>query len=105
MKKCQWCNSNIEDNVTICPYCKAKCNNFEKTDINYVEKFLEKHPNGRVTPIWKREKQLVIICPTCGSTNTKRITNKARFNSLFLFGIYSNKFNKTFECKNCGYTW
>lgn len=106
MKKCKWCNSDIEDKATICPYCKAEYKEFDKVETNYVEKFLEKYPNGRTTPTWKREnKQLIIACPTCGSINTKQITIKSRFNSIVLLGVFSNKFNKTFECKNCGYTW
>lgn len=107
MKKCKWCNTSIEDDVTICPYCKASQINevFQQTT-NHVEKFLEKHPNGRTTPVWKREeKPLIIKCPTCGSINTKKITSKSRFDSIFFLGIFSNKINKSFECKNCGYTW
>lgn len=108
MKKCKWCSSNIDDNAIVCPHCKAKITQEsvfpERT--NHVEKFLEKHPNGRTTPIWKREeKQLIIKCPTCGSANTRKITSKTRFDSIFFLGIFSNKINKSFECKNCGYTW
>ena len=107
MKKCKWCNSNIEDDVTACLHCKAPYNesdNIKQT--NHVEKFLEKHPGGRTTPIWKREKQQPIIkCPTCGSIKTKQITLKNRVDSVFVLGVYSNKINKSFECKNCGYTW
>lgn len=106
MKKCKWCNSNIDDDATMCPYCKAEYNRFDGEQTNHVEKFLEKHPNGRTTPIWKREeKQIIIKCPTCNSMNTKKITSKTRFNSIFFLGIFSNKINKSFECKNCGYTW
>lgn len=107
MKKCKWCNTNIEDDVTICPFCKAsQINEVSQQTTNHVEKFLKKHPNGRTTPIWKREeKPLIIKCPTCGSINTKQLNIKNRFAPIFLFGIYSNKINKSFECKNCGYTW
>lgn len=106
MKKCKWCNSEIEDGATTCPYCKAEYNRFDNNQTNHVEKFLKKHPNGRTTPIWKREeKPLIIKCPTCGSMNTKKITSKSRFNSIFFLGIFSNKINKSFECKDCGYTW
>lgn len=107
MKKCKWCNSNIEDNVSICPYCKANQNvSTDNSQTNHVEKFLEKHPNGRTTPIWQREKQNTIIkCPTCGSTKAKKITLSNRSVSILVLGICSNKINKTFECKSCGYTW
>lgn len=55
MKKCKWCNSDIEDNVTVCPYCKANQNTSDQTkQTNHVEKFL-KNDN---TPKWKQEKKL-----------------------------------------------
>lgn len=44
-------------------------------------------------------------CPTCGSTLVKRLSVVNRGASVAVLGVYSNKFNKSFECKNCGYTW
>lgn len=108
MKRCKWCEAKIEDDVKICPYCRAE-QNVEYNNIphvNHVEDFLEKHPGGRTVPIWqKEEREPIIMCPTCKSTNVQSITMKNRFNSIFLLGLFSNKINKTFECKNCGYTW
>lgn len=49
MKKCNWCHSNIEDNATICPFCKAEQSSVTNTQTNHVERFLEKHPDGKVT--------------------------------------------------------
>lgn len=34
MKKCKWCNSNIEDTAVICPYCKANQNSEQFFVIN-----------------------------------------------------------------------
>lgn len=44
-------------------------------------------------------------CPICGSTNLKKLsfTNKAI--SVGVFGLLSNKINKTWECKNCKSTF
>ena len=44
-------------------------------------------------------------CPTCGSTLVKRLSALSRGASVAVWGATSNKFNKSFECKNCGYTW
>lgn len=44
-------------------------------------------------------------CPTCNSTNVKKIGGLERAGSVYMFGIFSKKINKSFECKNCGYTW
>lgn len=44
-------------------------------------------------------------CPTCGSLNVRHISGGERVASVGFFGIFSKKINKTFKCKNCGYTW
>ena len=42
-------------------------------------------------------------CPTCGSTNLRKIGNLERGLSVTVWGFGSSKLGKTFECKNCGY--
>jgi predicted RNA-binding Zn-ribbon protein involved in translation (DUF1610 family) len=44
-------------------------------------------------------------CPTCGSTNVRKMGEVERGASIAAFGIFSKKINKTFKCNNCGYTW
>ena len=44
-------------------------------------------------------------CPTCGSTNIRKIGSVERGTSIVAFGIFSKKINNTFKCGNCGYTW
>lgn len=44
-------------------------------------------------------------CPHCNSTNIKSISGLNRGASITMWGIFSKKINKSFECKNCGYTW
>lgn len=44
-------------------------------------------------------------CPTCGSTNIRKMGGVERGASIVAFGIFSKKINKTFKCDNCGYTW
>ena len=44
-------------------------------------------------------------CPTCGSTNIKKIGGIERGASIAAFGIFRKKINKTLKCNNCGYTW
>ena len=47
----------------------------------------------------------VLHCPTCGSTNIRKMGGVERGASIAAFGIFSKKINKTFKCGNCGYTW
>lgn len=44
-------------------------------------------------------------CPTCQSTNIQKIGIGERVVSVATLGIFSKKINKSFKCKNCGYTW
>lgn len=44
-------------------------------------------------------------CPTCNSTNIKKISGTKRFVTTGLFGLASSNIGKTMECKNCGAKW
>lgn len=56
-------------------------------------------------PYKQNKDQHIPKCPICGSTNLKKLsfTNKAV--SVGVFGLLSNKINKTWECKNCKSTF
>ena len=73
MKKCKWCNSNIEDDVTVCPYCKAEQSDENSSkQTNHVESFLEKQTNVKTT-IQKATNfpKYKTTTPTNDSRNTK----------------------------------
>ncbi|MCI8299906.1 MAG: hypothetical protein HFI69_06085 [Lachnospiraceae bacterium] len=44
-------------------------------------------------------------CPSCQSTQIRKIDVVERAGSIAFLGIFSGKINKSFKCKNCGYTW
>ncbi len=44
-------------------------------------------------------------CPTCGSTNVKKLGVAERGVTTWAVGMASKKINKSFKCNNCGYTW
>lgn len=44
-------------------------------------------------------------CPTCNSTNLKRISTTSKVASVALWGIFSQKAKKTWHCSKCGYEW
>lgn len=44
-------------------------------------------------------------CPTCGSTNIKKISATKRWVGTGLFGIASSDMGKTMQCEKCGYKW
>lgn len=90
-------------NVHYCGTCNYKLVN--KEDIKSI-----KHPE-----ISKREYKIVgqisdptkpsPKCPTCQSTNIRKIGAVESGASIFAFGLFSKKINKTFKCNNCSYTW
>ena len=44
-------------------------------------------------------------CPTCGSTNIRKLSAGARGVSLGLFGLASKTARSQFVCDHCGYKW
>ena len=44
-------------------------------------------------------------CPTCGSTNIKKISGTKRWVGTGLFGLASSLALKSYECLNCSYKW
>lgn len=53
----------------------------------------------------KFQEQNIPKCPTCGSTNIKKISAGSRWLSTGMFGISSSKLGKSMECRHCGYKW
>lgn len=44
-------------------------------------------------------------CPTCGSTNAKKISAMSKVAGASMFGLFSKTARSQFECNNCGYKW
>ena len=44
-------------------------------------------------------------CPTCSSTNLKKISTTSKVVNTAVFGLFGTKRHKTFHCNNCGYEW
>ena len=44
-------------------------------------------------------------CPTCNSTNIKKISGTAKVAGAVTFGLFSKTARSQFKCKNCGYKW
>ncbi|MDE7207477.1 MAG: hypothetical protein K2N90_10050 [Lachnospiraceae bacterium] len=52
-----------------------------------------------------REWQNKPKCPTCSSTNVRKISSLSKAGSVAMFGIFSQKVKHQFKCNNCGYEW
>lgn len=105
MYQCPNCGRTYSEfqNVYYCGNCNYKL--LKQEDIKNIN-----NPN-----LSKREYKVVgtVIdptkpqpkCPTCQSTNIRKMGGIERGISIYAFGIFSKKINKTFKCQNCGYTW
>lgn len=54
---------------------------------------------------YKQNSQNIPKCPTCGSTNIRKIGTGERAVSVIGLGLLSKKINKTWKCNSCGHTW
>lgn len=65
--------------------------------------------NGEKASEYKKRREQIQAslpkCPTCHSTNIKKIGTGERVASVVGLGLLSKKINKTWKCCNCGYTW
>lgn len=119
-EKCVYCNGelvelNIEKDDFNILYNISNDNNFlqamialkEKDLIEYQLKMAQfKMQIEQQEQIKKTEKEnSKPHCPHCHSTNIKSISGLNRAGSIALWGIFSKKINKSFECLDCKYTW
>lgn len=44
-------------------------------------------------------------CPTCNSTNLKKVSTTSKVVNTAMFGVFGTKRFKQFHCNNCGYEW
>ena len=70
---------------------------------NELEKEKEKITKKEVIYPSSQQEENIPKCPTCGSTNIKRISGTKRWLTTGLFGLASSDIGKTMVCKNCGY--
>lgn len=123
-------NSNLD----ICPFCKniMKKTNMSiddyfiitelSKDINFLQAMIDlkekdvieyelKMSQFRVQVEQQKSTQSKVEednrpkCPTCNSTNIKRISGTSKAVSVALFGLLSQKVKKQWHCNNCGSEW
>ena len=61
--------------------------------------------NNQQSQIYQQPIQNKPKCPTCSSTNLKKISTVSKAVNTAMFGLLGTKRNKTFHCNNCGYEW
>ena len=118
----------------ICPYCKNIVEDINisydeykilmsvSPDSSFLDAMIQLKENDIIeynlklsqfrTQVQQQEREMeqanqqsVPHCPNCNSTNIRPISGLTRGASIAMFGIFSKKINKSFECLNCRYTW
>lgn len=56
-------------------------------------------------PVQPKHEENVPRCPTCNSTNIRKLDVIDRGLSFAVWGIFSSKIGKSMMCKDCGYKW
>ena len=113
--KCKKCNKTLyylsnEEYSTVCKTCGQDLI-FEMSrpynPKNNIRQANSMNSRSRATTQKQTQSinEYIPKCPTCGSTDLRKINIAERGVSIFTFGLLSKKINKTFECENCGYTW
>lgn len=101
--KCPNCSSFISETSRVCPDC-----GFDGIGSYLLQ--LEREKQSKVIdythnydPI--NNTQNVPKCPTCSSTDIKKISGLSKVGSVAIWGLLSRKVHKQWHCNNCGSEW
>lgn len=53
----------------------------------------------------QKQESNVPKCPTCSSTDIKKISTTSKVMNTAMWGIFGTKRHKTYHCNSCGYEW
>ena len=80
--------------------------NFDEFWFSKKDKIVEHFSNEwQKIKAFQQQASNIPKCPTCQSTNIRKMGGVERGASIWAFGLFSKKINKTFKCNSCGYTW
>lgn len=93
-----------------CPYCNRAYSNNDYYCLNDNNRLIECASDQSDTIQIKDSPNTYQIknvpkCPTCQSTNIKKISSAKRSLHAFAFGVFNKTAQSQFECGNCGYKW
>ena len=127
LKICPVCRSLYPEDFTKCDKCDEELIDnevYKKWNDNQRNKYMKKYKskynsNSSSVTISKasmpvqsalktsltNQQANIPTCPTCGSTNIKHISTLNRAVSIGVFGLFSNKIGKNYECLDCKTKW
>lgn len=90
---CPVCGGKLSTAATACPHCGQPMN--QGKPVQAVQQ----------APAQPKHEENVPRCPTCNSTNIRKLDVIDRGLSFAVWGIFSSKIGKSMMCKDCGYKW
>lgn len=79
--------------------------NPRKSDVfEVIESLKNSSANKSIAEVSKKEENIP-KCPTCQSTDIKKVSTMSKAGSVALWGLFSQKVKKQWHCNNCGSEW
>ena len=94
MKICIECKKIYNDNDYYCMKCNRPLSRYSDEE-NYQKQIEDRKAQNANKP----------KCPTCGSTNIRKISELRKTGGALMFGLLSTTARSQFECLNCTYKW
>ena len=103
-------NPSEQIHLIDCPACGHKVSNYARACPNCGHPIADMpqaaaSSNPTPTPAIPTPQPTTPRCPTCGSTDIKKLDSLDRTVSTAVWGIASGKIGKQFKCRHCGYMW
>lgn len=100
--------NHIGGAYTICQFCKKG----ELATLDTLDKWSKRSEEEKqkiISMVYTKKSDDSHLCkpkcPTCQSTNLRKISTTSKAINTVAFGLLGTKRNKTFHCNNCGYEW
>ena len=103
MKKCPNCNRVYHDYDFYCLNDNYRLIDYPEEIAFKEQEEIRKNKNYQKNHISSQSQPNIPKCPTCGSTNIKRISVLNRVAHGYAFGLFSKTAHSQFCCQNCGY--
>lgn len=105
IRKCTLCGREYLKPQAICPKCNIvlmKLSDYERLGMEANRANFQKEVERQEK---LQKQQNTPKCPTCGSTDIKKLSTTSKVLGVGLLGLASKTVGKTYKCNKCGYYW
>lgn len=105
IRKCTLCGREYLKPQAICPKCNIvlmKLSDYERLGMEANRANFQKEVERQEK---LQKQQNIPKCPTCGSTDIKKLSTTSKVLGVGLLGLASKTVGKTYKCNKCGCYW